>query len=72
MNAMQNILAGVQQQAQAREQAERKADIQNEQEKAEIEQVQPEEMTTAQMTEAIQTLSAIVLDMKKQSEGKGE
>jgi len=81
MSAIQSILEGVIQQSQAREHAERKADATNEAEKlagaggqagasAEAEQVQ--ELSTAEMNQAIQMLSKAVLEMQSKLESKGE
>ncbi|ARK23656.1 hypothetical protein SporoP37_02420 [Sporosarcina sp. P37] len=76
MNAIQNILQGVQEMARARELAEQKADAINEQEKlAQQAGTTPEEvqaMSPEQATEAINKLSAIVMDLTKRLDGKGE
>lgn len=83
-NAMQNILMGIQETARLREQAERKADILNEQEKLAHQQEQQalsedaegqaealEQMTPEQMNEAIQFLSKTVLELQARLDGKG-
>lgn len=86
-SAMQNILMGVQENARLREQAEKKADILNEQEKLAYQQEQQagasseavegqsgepmEQMTPEQMNEAIQFLSKTVLELQARLDGKG-
>lgn len=83
-NAMQNILMGIQETARMREQAEKKVDILNEQEKLAHQQEQQalsvgaegqaealEQMTPEQMNEAIQFLSKTVLELKARLDGKG-
>lgn len=76
-SAMMNIINGTKDLAQAREQAERKADVLNEQEQlagatGEAEQVAIETMTPEQATDAIQKLSAIVLQLTERLDGKGD
>ncbi|MBY0224110.1 hypothetical protein [Sporosarcina aquimarina] len=78
-NPFINILKGVQEQAQARQkEAERKADLLNQQEKeagagqAEGTPETMQELSPAEMNQAIQVLSKAVMELTAKLDGKGE